>query len=180
MWLRYDGQFAQATPHTNRTCAQNSAATNRLLKQILRSNVWALSYAQWDFNRWPWEYYGRSILTKFSAFYEIRGFITVFTKARLSANFNRLHIWSQSYPCVRPWRSRKIVRHRGSHILWTVGLQMVVKLSALLAGRPLACGIYIYIYMGVLNSAVKRFLPLNTILMNFFLRYETTHYVNID
>jgi hypothetical protein len=32
------------------------------------------------------------------------------------------------------------VRRRGSHIFWTVGTQMVVRLSALRAGRPLPPG----------------------------------------
>jgi hypothetical protein len=33
--------------------------------------------------------------------------------------------------------SHRVARRRGSHIFWTVGSQMAMKLSALCAGRPL-------------------------------------------
>jgi hypothetical protein len=36
--------------------------------------------------------------------------------------------------------SHRVVRHRDSHIFWTIGSQMLVMLSALRAGRPLLPG----------------------------------------
>jgi hypothetical protein len=37
-------------------------------------------------------------------------------------------------------KAHKVVRRQGSHIFYTIGSQMAVKLSALRAGRPLAPG----------------------------------------
>jgi hypothetical protein len=39
--------------------------------------------------------------------------------------------------------AHKDVRRRGSHIFYTSGSQMAVRLSALLAGRPLFPGIFL-------------------------------------
>jgi hypothetical protein len=40
-------------------------------------------------------------------------------------------------PCNRPWKAHRVVRRRGSHIFYTIGSQMAVRMSALGTGRPL-------------------------------------------